>query len=275
MKKIIAAVIGLLLIGAGLYFGRNFLPQFSNSEGELHIESSPKTTVFINGEKKGETPYTELFSPGEYEVKLLPEDATTTASWQRQAAISAGVQTFVSASLSNTDLASTWYVVSLEKIKRNETEVSVFASTDGVELFFDGERKGTTPLSFQDITPGAHEIKLLSPGTAEQVIPINVVSGYKVAVSAQLAVIDGGQPGTDQAGDAAKTETETKKVTILDTPTGWLRVRSEPSTAGTEVAKVDPGKEFPFLEEDGEWYKIEYADGESGWISSQYAEKVK
>ena len=70
-----------------------------------------------------------------------------------------------------------------------------------------------------------------------------------------------------------KEKTETKKVTILDTPTGWLRVRSEPSTAGTEVAKVDPGKEFPFLEEDGEWYKIEYASGQIGWISSEYASK--
>jgi len=63
----------------------------------------------------------------------------------------------------------------------------------------------------------------------------------------------------------------------LSTPTGFLRVRSEPSTAGEEVAQVDPGDRFPYLEtdEDTGWFKIEYEDGEEGWVSNQYAKKVE
>lgn len=66
-------------------------------------------------------------------------------------------------------------------------------------------------------------------------------------------------------------------VEILSTPTGWLRVRSEPNgLADNEVAKVYPGKYYPFLESNQSgWYKIEYEPGKQGWIAAQYAKLVE
>lgn len=62
-------------------------------------------------------------------------------------------------------------------------------------------------------------------------------------------------------------------VEILDTPTGWLRVRSEPNTStGKEITKVYPKETYRYIEtNDTGWYRIELPDGQEGWISGQYA----
>lgn len=59
-------------------------------------------------------------------------------------------------------------------------------------------------------------------------------------------------------------------LTIKETPTGWLRVRSAPS--GEEVGKVAPGETYNLISEDSGWYQIEYNSSESAWISADYAE---
>ncbi len=60
---------------------------------------------------------------------------------------------------------------------------------------------------------------------------------------------------------------------ILDTPTGFLRVRENNSVGSAEVARVTPGDSYELLEEQDSWFKIKLDAGSSGWISSQYAEK--
>ncbi len=62
------------------------------------------------------------------------------------------------------------------------------------------------------------------------------------------------------------------QVLILDTPTGWLNVRSGPTTTETIVGKVNPGETYDLIQEKDSWYKIHFA-GQEGWITSQYAKK--
>lgn len=67
-----------------------------------------------------------------------------------------------------------------------------------------------------------------------------------------------------------------KKIVILikETPTGWLRVRSEPSIDASESAKVNPGESYELVEEKPNWYKILFNDEQEGWVAAQYSEKV-
>jgi len=58
---------------------------------------------------------------------------------------------------------------------------------------------------------------------------------------------------------------EPEMITIAQTPTGWLNVRSGAGINFSIVAKVYPGANYPLLEEKGEWYKIEL-----GWVNKQY-----
>ncbi len=60
------------------------------------------------------------------------------------------------------------------------------------------------------------------------------------------------------------------EVTIDETPVGFLRVRSTPSTAGTEVGRVNPGETFEYSQTQNGWYKITLSDGEEGWVSGEY-----
>ena len=63
-------------------------------------------------------------------------------------------------------------------------------------------------------------------------------------------------------------------VLILDTPTGWLNVRSGAGTTNEQVDRVSPNEEYLLLEENDNWYKIKINDNTEGWITSQYAEKI-
>ena len=65
------------------------------------------------------------------------------------------------------------------------------------------------------------------------------------------------------------------KVRILSTGVGFLRVRSGAGTGFPEITKIDPGEEFPLLEEKGGWYRIMLDDGREGWITGQFAEKLE
>ena len=75
--------------------------------------------------------------------------------------------------------------------------------------------------------------------------------------------------------DLIDTEVETEEldqVEILSTPTGYLRVRSGPSTTYDEVLKVFPGDTYTHVSTDGEWLEIELEEGVTGWIFAEYAE---
>ena len=64
-------------------------------------------------------------------------------------------------------------------------------------------------------------------------------------------------------------EIPVKKVTIKETGTGWLRVRSTPS--GNETGKVYPGETFDLLDEKNGWFLLELSDGARGWVFARYA----
>jgi len=68
---------------------------------------------------------------------------------------------------------------------------------------------------------------------------------------------------------------EVGTVTIDETGTGWLRVRSTPEiTDDNEVGQVTVGESYTYVEtsEDGAWYKVVYDDAASeGWVFADYA----
>ncbi|MCR4264425.1 MAG: PEGA domain-containing protein [Candidatus Roizmanbacteria bacterium] len=278
MKKILVIVIGLLLVGAGVYFGRDLLPQLTSNEGELHIESQPETTVFINGESKEKTTVTQKVDPGQYEVKLVPDDQAAISTWQQSVTVNPGTQTFIKALLGDTSTTSSWEVILLEKLSGSETELSVSSDTDGSELYLDGDFKGTAPLSFQDISQGEHEVRLTAPGFAEKKIKVTVTSGYKLTVRTQLALVDESQMTQEPDGQQttpAEDNGSLGVVRIKSPTTGWLRVRSEPSTSGEEVGRIDDGEEVLYFTDEDGWYEVEYETDKKGWISGDYAEKVE
>ncbi len=64
-------------------------------------------------------------------------------------------------------------------------------------------------------------------------------------------------------------EFEGQRVVINETPTGFLRVRAAPW--GDEIGKVYPGETYVLLDKSDDWFLIEIAVSQKGWISSQFA----
>lgn len=65
------------------------------------------------------------------------------------------------------------------------------------------------------------------------------------------------------------------KVLILETGIGFLNVRDLPSIKGKILIKIRPGEEYDYISGKEGWYEIKISEEITGWISSNYAEKIE
>lgn len=82
-------------------------------------------------------------------------------------------------------------------------------------------------------------------------------------------------PIPSSARTAILTEPTKPYALINETGTGWLRVRSQASSVGEEVARVDVGGKYKYFSSLNGWLEIEYESGKTGWISGQYADVIR
>ena len=280
MKRQLVTLLILAVVVVGAAFGvtKLVLGLRSGRQAGIKIITNPQASVFFDGDLKGKTPYDQKLSAGTYLIKLTP-DGTDIASWQKEISLTTGLIPYINRELGKTELASAGEVLMLEKTGEAKSSVSVISTPDGATVALDGQEKGTTPLLLSDVEPGEHTLFIFAPGFRDRQLKINTTAGHKLNVEIQLALVDSEKVATDSA--EASSEASTTKsssgvtVKILDTPTGWLRVRSEPTLSASESAKVDPGDEFDLLDEKEGWYKIEFEKDKKGWISSRYADKTE
>lgn len=285
---------GLVLVAISLFLS-SCIPQ-KTGPSALQISTNPKTTVFLDDKESGKTPYyDEKLKPGEYTLKLVPENSQY-VTWEGKIKLNPDVLTVVNRDLGFSTEMSAGEILNLEKnTQGGDSDVSIVTTPNLANVKFDKQDQGQSPTLIKNTTPSDHEISVSLPGYIERTIKIKTVSGYKLNASIQLASITGTTPSpsnepTSSATPAAKisstpkaspSQTETpvvtdpNKVLILDTPTGWLRVRADPSLNATESAKVNPGEKYPYISEQTGWVKIEYTSGKEGWVSSQYVKKIK
>lgn len=283
-KKLVLLLVLLLMFGIFILV-RFYILNNQNVYGQLQINSSPSASVFINNIAAGRTPFKDKYKSGEYILKLIPEKtATETASWQGKIQIYKNALTYVNRELGTSDLASAgevFTITKMEKPPQNSSLGEIFVETEpqGAIVYLDNDEKGVAPLILTDVVKGDHELSVFMPGFLRRTQKVNVDPGHRVNASFKLA-FDPNQkrlssitPVPTKEASASGT-TQKERVRILETPTGWLRVRAEPSVDASESAKVDPGETFDILEEREGWYKIEYELQSTGWIYSQYAQKL-
>ena len=288
-RNIILIVSAAILVVTAFLGVRFILTQQKGNAAGLKVTSIPTASVFLDSRNIGRTPYEDKIEPGEYTLKLIPEITSgETVSWQGRVKLSANLLTYVNRELGKSELTSGGEILTLEKIKDRASEIAVMSTPEGASVKLDGIERGTSPLSLKKIEPGDHELSISAPGFTGRSIKIRTTAGYKLLADIQLAL--GKEPvasssptpqpqGTTKEDKTTKTKAPSPSngttVKILDTPTGWLRVRGEPSTSASESAKVNPGETYSVLEEQSGWYKIEFEKGKIGWISSRYTEKTQ
>ena len=280
MKNKMSLLLILVVLFVGFVAVRFFILDKQNEYGKLKIISSPTASVFLNSTLIGKTPYEDKYKVGEYLLKLIPETAATdTASWNGKINIYKNSLTYVNRELGSSDIASAGEIFTTTRMtkqpqKSESGEIYVETEPQGAIITLDSDEKGVAPAIMENVMKGDHELSVFMPGFFRRTQKVNVDPGYRVNAAFKLAIDESATPikvaENKQATDSAKT-TKTK-ITIKNTPTGWLRVREEPTLNASESGRVNPGETFELLDEQDGWYKINL-DGKEGWVSSQYSTK--
>lgn len=275
-----ALIIIILLVVVVIIAGYKFFTSQTQNLGGLKVASIPPANIFLDDKLIGKTPYDDKQTGGEHVLKLIPQDtATQSSSWQGKITIAPSTLTYVNRELGASELTSAGEILTLEKNTQNETQLSVSSQPDGATVLIDGQERGSAPFFINNIVPGEHDVSIVSPGFISRTVRIQTIVGYKLIVNFQLALSGGGEIPVLEASITPSASSDKPKdksqVRIKDTPTGFLRVRTGPSTGASEAAQVKPDEKYPLLEEKEGWYKIMYSENREGWISARYAEKLE
>jgi len=268
MKKAILIITVLLLFCfVGYYFRHNIL----NQTGVLEIKTEPTAIVIINGDQAGTTPLRKQFSPQDLMIKLLPQEGDqSTPIWQGEVRINNATLTLIRKFFSS-DLKQNWgEILGFNKIPdKNFGAMAITSHPNKAIIKLDGEVKGYTPILLEKMPPGQHILELSLDNYENAVLGVNIQAGYQLNAEVKLKIKE---ITSSQNKNEEDEVISTPQITILDTPTGWLRVREGPGTSYNEIGQVKPGEKYPLIEEKDGWYKIKL-ENEEGWISARYAEK--
>lgn len=301
MKKKILFLL-LLLVGFAIFLVVNeFVLKNRGKSGRLKIVASPTAGVFVDNVAMGKTPFEQKLDEGEYQVKLIPEGvASDTVSWEGKVRVYNKSVTYINRELGSSDVTSAGEMFSVvpmdeKPAEKGTGEIYVETEPSGAIVYLNNDEKGVSPLLIKDVVKGDHEVSVFMPGFFRRTHKINVDPAFRTNTSFKLA-LDQTQKsveeiqkekaeaekkkaaeasGSAEVADAESADPSATTVTILDTPTGWLRVREEPNVGAKEIKKVNPDESYEVIEETEGWYKIKIDSTTQGWISSDYAEKAE
>lgn len=276
MKRVLFIIIPSFLLALLLFLGIQFINKTRSVKGALQVTSVPESKVYLNNKYLGQTPLckceaADMIQTGDYTIRLVPVD-TSLQEFQEKISISEAVLTVVDRKFAK-DSLSEGYVISLTPLpNKKKIGLVVVSFPQGAGVWLDNNSIGTTPMNFDNATESDHVLKIRKNGYKEKTVRIRTPLGYKLTVAVYLSTDTTPQP-TPTPAQPTSTPTGQPSVVILNTPTGFLRVRDSASTAGTEISRVAPGETYPLLGEQDDWFQIKLKDGKIGWISSQYAQK--
>lgn len=257
-----------IIISGILLGGCSFYPEKS----AINIISTPTAKVYINGKEMGQTPYKNSdLKPGEVEIKLVAEGQSN--EWGRKVVLQNYLYTVIDWNFNG---EGNGYVLSMEKTDNSQAGLLVTADPDKTAVSIDGEIKGFTPLRLDDIGSGDKQITLSYPGYQNKDVYVKSVNGYQLVIEANLATesTTATLTPTPTMSDLLEQPTvnqSTATATIKDTGVGFLRVRSSPSGAASEIGQVKPGETYPAINSQNGWIEIK-TDKLQGWVAASYVE---
>lgn len=282
-------VLAVVLILIGLFLLTQVFQTLNPSgQGALQVTSNIKGTVFLNDENIGETPLCKCeqnntIPQGEYSLKIVPSDPQY-LPFVVKVKVEPGVLTAVERTFLPGSLASA-YVLTLEKSNTKDAQLFVGTLPDAAMITVDSTPRGASPFLLESISPSEHEVEIQKEGFAKKTIRVRTVPNYKLVISAYLGTDNGETatnlekvsptPTTSTTPSPTKSDDKnTAQIEIDETPVGFLRVRSTPSTGGTQIGTVEPGEKYTYTDTQNGWYKITLDDGEEGWVSGTYVTEV-
>ena len=276
MKRLLLWVLPLL-IAIPVFIGTVVILNQKTGKGALQVTSVPGGQVYINSKLIGKTPLCkseqqDMLGIGDYTIRMGPTEGDF-LPFEQTITINKSVLTVVDRiyALGASSEGSIINLVSLDDKKI--AQLLVISFPDKAQMLLDNSPSGTTPALTKDITSSDHTLTLKKEGYREKVIRIRTTKGYKLTSIVYLGVLEIVASQSAQPQASASAAPSVTKILILNTPTGFLRVRDDASLNGAEIARVNPGDTFDLVDEKSGWFEIKLKDGKTGWISSDYAKK--
>lgn len=282
MRKLILFLLPIFLAVVVFFLVTFILSVSSTKKGALQVTSVPQSNVYINGRLIGKTPLCKcdgdsMIPIGDYTVRLVPLD-TSIPAYEDKISINTSVLTVVDRTFGDEGKSSGSIISLLPSSNLRTAQLSVVSIPYQAGVTLDNNTVGTAPLLLQSITDSDHEVTIAKDGYTAKTIRIHGVVGYTLKAIVTL----GASTFSDQTSSASASAVSpiasssagtAPQITILQTPTGFLRVRNSPSLGGSEIFQVHPDEIYPLIDENNGWYEITLKNGQQGWISAQYAKK--
>lgn len=264
-KTIFLSLFCISLIVVMVRFGNQLLSTFlgTQTNAGIRVLSAPEgATVFIDSKEVGKTPYEDNnLSSKEYNIGVKAPDGV----WQGKVKLNGGTLTIINREIFKEPTNQSGEILTLV----SGSGVTVLSSPTGALVEIDGKSYGQTSTHL-DLSVGEHTFGISKEGFLKRSIRAYLPESYNLILNVDLATSE-----VDLSQISTPVITETPKVVVKDTPTGFLRVRDKPSLAGAEITRVLVGDELTLLEELSGWDRVRLADGKEGYVSSTYVEKKK
>jgi len=266
------------LIAVLIFFGILYYLDRKTGKGALQVTANPKSKVYLENKLIGITPFcacdlAQMLSVGDYTIKLVP-NTENFRPFEEKITINKGTLTVVDNTFADNGGGDGSIVSLISLSDKKDIEILVISLPDKANVFLDSNPVGITPLLLKQVSESDHDLRITLDGYKDKSIRIKTALGFKLSslvflgVNADLTASPAASVSVTPSPIVAATN-----VLILNTPTGFLRVRKDNSVASSEIAQIKPGESYELIEEKDNWFKIKLKDGEAGWISVQYATK--
>ncbi|QQG41928.1 MAG: PEGA domain-containing protein [Candidatus Woesebacteria bacterium] len=278
-KVVIATLVAISFLTVAIFFLIGFLKP---KQAGIKIETLPSATIYLNGVIVGKTPFEGVYKPGETLIKLVPDGDGKLLPFETKVKLLPGIKTLIRREFGTTEDLSSGDIISFDNISSKDTSLIAISIPENAQISLDGVPRGFTPYKTSAISPAEHQITIKAPGYNDRVMKLKTLVGYRLTIFVKLA-----KSSQNETLENPKNTLEPavkKYVEILKTPTGFLRVRTQPGTKGEEIAEVKPGQRFLYLETDPNtaWNKIQYQEprpglpnGITGWVSGEFSKVVE
>lgn len=265
----------VILVGTAFLLINYFKPKLAG----IYVSTSPSSSVYINGGFLGKTPFQNTLEAGLVTIRLVPDTSDKNLlPFETKLTFTPGIQTVVRREFGKSEDESSGDIISFEKDLEGNTGLIVISTPDNAQVSVDGVSRGFAPYKTSSISPAEHQITVRAAGFTDRILTVSTKKGFRLVLFAKLAKVQEESLATPTPAPAPQ-----YFVVILSTPTGYLRVRTQPGTSGEEIGQVNPGNKFLYLETDSKtgWFEIQFEEpkpglpnGIVGWISNQFAKVV-
>lgn len=279
MKKILF-IIAPILLAIAIFVVIFLVISKNTGKGALQVTSSPISKVYLDNKLIGQTPLckcevNDTIAAGIHSVRLVPLQGNLEA-FEEKITIAPSILTVVDRTF-GPGASSQGSVISLTPISdKKDAQLLIVSFPNKSQVFLDSSPSGVSPLLLKNLTVSDHEIKLTKDGYKDKTLKIRTVSGYKLEALVFLGVnltTATASALPSPVPSVSPTPIAVVKILILSTPTGFLRVRQDATIASNQIGAVNPGEKYDFVAEKPGWFEIKLTNGQTGWVSSQYAQK--